>query len=279
MLNSKRKANRFLLFSSDFFYTSACSWPGGILKAHSPAGERKRVTENLALVKVFVIDSERLSWGKKPSFFASNNIAKHPKHKQPENNRSHCLTWLEHVNAKNLAVSPTTWKSATWKSFSAYLTIQYNSWKWTAENKKALTNVNAVLLAEKLCTWRYKMATGKAVAIAHVWIWQNFPSPPPAEATLLWREGEEVIVKIYGECIWLLTSLQVYMRNSTLRNVKNLSDNFQLNTIKIRCLAIYLVASLPTLHGSFMICWSKLWNSGGKNLLSFQWKWRSLHRI
>lgn len=178
MLNSKRKANRFLLFSSDFFYTSACSWPGGILKAHSPAGERKRVTENLALVKVFVIDSERLSWGKKPSFFASNNIAKHPKHKQPENNRSHCLTWLEHVNAKNLAVSPTTWKSATWKSFSAYLTIQYNSWKWTAENKKALTNVNAVLLAEKPCTWRYKMATGKAVAIAHVWIWQNFPSPP-----------------------------------------------------------------------------------------------------
>lgn len=137
MLNSKRKANRFLLFSSDFFYTSACSWPGGILKAHSPAGERKRVTENLALVKVFVIDSERLSWGKKPSFFASNNIAKHPKHKQPENNRSHCLTWLEHVNAKNLAVSPTTWKSATWKSFSAYLTIQYNSWKWTAENKKS----------------------------------------------------------------------------------------------------------------------------------------------
>jgi hypothetical protein len=41
------------------------------------------------------------------------------------------------VNAKNLAVSPTTWKSATWKSFSAYLTIQYNSWKWTAENKKS----------------------------------------------------------------------------------------------------------------------------------------------
>lgn len=246
MLNSKRKANRFLLFSSDFFYTSACSWPGGILKAHSPAGERKRVTENLALVKVFVIDSERLSWGKNP-LSSRQTTSQNTLNTNNLKTTGHIAlpglsTWMQRTlpsvrqreNPPHESPSQRTWRSST--------TLGSGQQKI----KKALTNVNAVLLAEKPCTWRYKMATGKAVAIAHVWIWQNFPSPPPAEATLLWREGEEVIVKIYGECIWLLTSLQVYMRNSTLRNVKNLSDNFQLNTIKIRCLAIYLVASLPT---------------------------------
>ena len=39
----------------------------------------------------------------------------------------------------------------------------------SGKKKKVLTDINVVLLAEKLCTWRYKMATRKAVSIAHVW--------------------------------------------------------------------------------------------------------------
>ena len=48
-----------------------------------------------------------------------------------------------------------------------------------------MTNIDAVLLAQKRYNWRYKMADRKKSTIAHAYMSQNYSSPPLKGAKLL----------------------------------------------------------------------------------------------